>query len=245
MATTSLQIMPSLILATQQRDSGRSTSGKTESGRLTPGATSASENKQINLTPAAALKGTLNTDALSASSGYKIAAMQFTLMSRTAFATQVPPELLTIIGSGFLAYHYRSLSLPASIWGKWAAVAGLMTAIFPLTGGFMVPLDHKIARIAGQEPPVEPFEDAPMDREMEKSNTEEFLETGLTGTGTTEALKWLNARMSVDDRQRRLIDIKLTTPIATLQCFVTLEQAAASSISTSATQMTDNISAQP
>ncbi|KAK4569666.1 hypothetical protein LTR86_003431 [Recurvomyces mirabilis] len=175
MATTSLQIMPSLILATQQRDSGRSTSGKTESGRLTPGATSASENKQINLTPAAALKGTLNTDALSASSGYKIAAMQFTLMSKTAFATQVPPELLTIIASGFLAYHYRSLSLPASIWGKWAAVTGLMTAIFPLTGGFMVPLDHKIARIAGQEPPVEPFEDAPMDKEMEKSNTEEFL----------------------------------------------------------------------
>ncbi|KAK5111801.1 hypothetical protein LTR62_004721 [Meristemomyces frigidus] len=174
MATVSLQFLPSLVLAAQQRDSGRSTS-KPESGRLTPGANAASENKHISLSPAAALKGTLDTEALSATSGYKIAAMQFALMSKTAFATQVPPELLTIVASGFLACYYRSQSLPAMIWGKWAAVAALMTAVFPLTGGFMVPLDHKLARIAGTEAAIEPFEDAPIDRAMERGNTEEFL----------------------------------------------------------------------
>jgi len=96
-------------------------------------------------------------------------------MSKTAFVTQVPFELLTIVASSYLTYHYRSSSLPASIWGKWAAVAALMGAVFPLTGGLMVPIDHKIARIAGEEPPIETFEDALPDREMEKGNTEEFL----------------------------------------------------------------------
>lgn len=50
-----------------------------------------------------------------------------------------------------------------------------MTAVFPLTGGFMVPIDHKIARIAGAEEKIEPYEDAPPDYDMERGNTEEFL----------------------------------------------------------------------
>ncbi|TKA73686.1 hypothetical protein B0A55_05619 [Friedmanniomyces simplex] len=174
MVTTSAQFVPALLLASQQKDT-KSSSSRSESGRLTPAATSASESKQMNLNPAAALKGSLDTSALSAGSGYKVAALQFSLMSKTAFATQVPFELLTIVASGFLAYHYRSSSLPASIWGKWAAMAGLMTAVFPLTGGMMVPIDHKIARIAGEEPPVEPYEDAPPDREMDRGNTENFI----------------------------------------------------------------------
>ncbi|KAK1825185.1 hypothetical protein LTR12_000474 [Friedmanniomyces endolithicus] len=165
MVTTSTQVVPALLLASQQKDT-KSHSSNLESGRLTPAALSASESKQMSLNPAA---------ALSAGTGYKIAALQFTMMSKTAFATQVPFEILTIIASGFLAYHYRSSSLPASIWGKWAAVAGLMTAVFPLTGGMMVPIDHKIARIAGEEPPVEPYEDAPPDREMDRGNTENFI----------------------------------------------------------------------
>ncbi|KAK0936626.1 hypothetical protein LTR29_011777 [Friedmanniomyces endolithicus] len=175
MVTTSTQVIPALLLASQQKDT-KSHSSNLESGRLTPAALSASESKQMNLNPAAALRGSLDTSALSAGSGYKVAALQFTMMSKTAFATQVPFELLTIIASGFLAYHYRSSSLPASMWGKWAAVAGLMTAVFPLTGGMMVPIDHKIARIAGKEPPVEPYEDAPPDREMDRGNTENFIQ---------------------------------------------------------------------
>ncbi|KAK3110028.1 hypothetical protein LTR53_016112 [Teratosphaeriaceae sp. CCFEE 6253] len=172
MVTTSAQFLPALILASQQRDKWP----ETESGRLTPAATYASEQKQLHhLKPAAALKGSLDTAALTAGSGYKIAALQFTLMSKAAFVTQVPFELLSIVASGYLAYQYRSSSLPAGVWAKWAAVAGLMTAVFPLTGGLMVPIDHKIARVAGEEPAVEPFEDAPLDRDMERGNTEDFL----------------------------------------------------------------------
>ncbi|EMC94868.1 hypothetical protein BAUCODRAFT_565213 [Baudoinia panamericana UAMH 10762] len=171
MATVSFQLIPGLILATQQRNK---LSSNTETGRLTPNPTSDS-NKQLHLGPQAVLTGSVAPAALHADSGYKVAAIQFVLMSKTAFATQVPPELLTIIASGFLTYHYRAAKLPASIWAKWAAVAGLVTAIFPLTGGFMVPIDHKIARIAGEEAQVEPYEDAPPDREAERSNAEAFL----------------------------------------------------------------------
>ncbi|KAK5703506.1 hypothetical protein LTR17_022064 [Elasticomyces elasticus] len=173
MVTTSAQFVPALLLASQQKEDKRSR--PTESGRLTPAATSASENKQMNLNPAAALKGALDTAALSAGSGYKVAALQFSMMSKTAFVTQVPFELLSVIASGYLAYHYRSAGLAGSVWGKWAAVAGLMTAIFPLTGGLMVPIDHKIARIAGEEPAVEPYEDAPPDKDLERENTETFI----------------------------------------------------------------------
>ncbi|KAK4548128.1 hypothetical protein LTR36_009997 [Oleoguttula mirabilis] len=184
MATTSLQFVPALLLATQQKDApSRPKPSHMESGRLTPQPTAQNENKQLHLTPAAALHGKLDDAVRSAAGGqgYKIAAMQFTLMSKTAFISQVPLELLTIVASGFLAYHYRSssataLTLPASTsWQKWAAVSALVTAIFPMTGGLMVPLDHKIARIAGEEAPIETYEDAPPDREMERGNTEAFL----------------------------------------------------------------------
>lgn len=174
MATISIQALPALVLASKQKDRRPSSSRGMESGRLTPQPSSGNE-KQLSLTPVSTMQGNLGEQALSASSGYKIAAMQFSLMSKTAFATQVPAELLAIIASGYMAYHYRAAALPASIWGKWAAVAGLIAAVFPLTGGFMVPIDHKIARIAGEEAQVEPYEDAPPDREMERSNTEGFL----------------------------------------------------------------------
>lgn len=39
----------------------------------------------------------------------------------------------------------------------------------------MVPIDHKIAQIGGEEEKPEPFEDAPLDREAERRNTVEFL----------------------------------------------------------------------
>lgn len=174
MATTSLQFVPSLLVATQQREApSRPKNSRMESsGRLTPQPTAQNENKQLHLSPAAALQGRLDESVKSVSQGYKVAAMQFTLMSKTAFATQVPPELLTILASGFLAYHARS---NGGAWQKWAAVAGLVTAIFPLTGGMMVPLDHKLARMAGEEAQVEPYEDSPPDREMERGNTEAFL----------------------------------------------------------------------
>jgi hypothetical protein len=95
-------------------------------------------------------------------------------MSKTAFVTQVPPELLSILASGYLAYtSYNSHSNAAG--HKWAAVAALIASIFPLTGGFMVPIDHKLARLGGEEEKVEPYEDMPPDRDAERINTVKFL----------------------------------------------------------------------
>lgn len=39
----------------------------------------------------------------------------------------------------------------------------------------MAPLVHKIKRLGGDEEKIEPYEDAPIDREAEKSNTVEFV----------------------------------------------------------------------
>lgn len=47
--------------------------------------------------------------------------------------------------------------------------------MFGITGVLMTPLVHKIMRISGDEEKIEPYEDAPIDREAEKSNTVEFL----------------------------------------------------------------------
>ncbi len=97
-------------------------------------------------------------------------------MSKTAFASQVPAELVAIVASGYLAYHSYSSRL-SNAGHKWAAVAALVATIFPLTGGLMVPLDHKIARLGGDEEKLEPFEDMPPDRDAERRNTVEFLGT--------------------------------------------------------------------
>ena len=159
MASTSLQFIPALVSAAQKAPS-RPTTNRAESGRLTP---QLEESKQLGSAPTSP-----------GFDGYKAAAQQFVAMSKTAFATQVPLELVSIVTSGYLAYH--SYAKNSTISGhKWAAVAALIASIFPLTGGFMVPIDHKIARLGGEEEKVEPMEDAPPDRDAERRNTVEFL----------------------------------------------------------------------
>jgi len=174
MASTTLQFIPSLILSTNQPSD--STRSKPEnSGRLTPQQTPATETQGFNLTVPVPGQTPAATPS---SAGYKLAAQQFVYMSRTAFTTQVPAEILAILSSTYLAYHHRQhilLTRSAHTWQKWAAVAALLTAVFPLTGALMAPIDHKIARVAGVEEKLEPYEDAPPDREMERGNTEEFL----------------------------------------------------------------------
>ena len=165
MASTSAQYIPGLI-ATAQKAPMRSSASRMESGRLTPQPKS---DKGLALTP-----GGVGSTSSSSYEGYKGAAQQFVSMSKTAFATQVPPELLSVLASGYLAYH--SYTNKVALAGhKWVAVAALIASVFPLTGGFMVPLDHKIARLSGDEEKVEPFEDSPPDREAERRNTVAFL----------------------------------------------------------------------
>ena len=161
MASTSMQFIPALITAVQRAPSRPSASSAT-SGRLTP---QPSESKTLEQS---SLAGNSSYD------GYKAAAQQFVSMSKTAFATQVPLELLSILASTSLAYRSYSRGI-TNAGHKWAALAVLVASIFPLTGGFMVPLDHKIARLGGEEEKLETYEDAPPDREAERRNTVEFL----------------------------------------------------------------------
>lgn len=165
MASTSLQFVPALVDAARKNPSSRPSMDRMESGRLTP---DPNDSKQLGMAP-----GTVKSSA-SSYDGYKGAAQQFVSMSKTAFATQVPAELVSIVASGYLAYHFYTRN--SNIAGnKWATVAALIASVFPLTGGLMVPLDHKIARLGGEEEKVEPMEDAPPDREAERRNTVEFL----------------------------------------------------------------------
>lgn len=165
MVSTSAQFIPGLI-ATAQKAPMRPSASRMESGRLTPQPMS---DKGSALTP-----GGVGSTSASSYEGYKGAAQQFVSMSKTAFATQVPFELLSILGSSYLAYHSYANKISSGVY-KWAAVGALITAVFPLTGGWMVPLDHKIARLGGAEEKLEPFEDAPPDREAERRNVVEFL----------------------------------------------------------------------
>lgn len=168
MASTSLQFIPGLIHAAQKAPS-RPSSNRLESGRLTP-QPQLDESKRSTLS-----RTTSNMGTSPAFDGYRMPAQQFVAMSKTAFATQVPAEILSIIASGYLAYFsYHHVSTLAG--HKWVAVAALIASVFPLTGGFMVPLDHKIAQIGGAEEKPEPYEDAPLDREAERRNTVEFLQ---------------------------------------------------------------------
>jgi hypothetical protein len=164
MATTSMQFIPALITAAQRIPS--TTPSDPKSGRLTPQPT---ESKQLSI-------DANNTGAKAGGSydGYRAAAQQFTSISKMAFATQVPPELISILASSYLAYHSFTRNVTSAGY-KWTAVAVLVASIFPLTGGFMVPLDKKIARLGGDLPKLETFEDAPPDREAERRNTVEFL----------------------------------------------------------------------
>jgi hypothetical protein len=162
MTSTSTQFIPALITAAQKVPS-LSGADKPSSGRLTP---QPNESKQLSLD---------NGSSQKSFDGYRAAAQQFVAMSKTAFVTQVPFELVSILASGYLAYHSYSAGFRTS-GHKWAAIAALVASVFPLTGGFMVPLDHKISRLGGVEEKLEPFEDAPPDRDAERLNTVAFLQ---------------------------------------------------------------------
>lgn len=126
-------------------------------GRLTP---QPSENKVF-------------TFSLGSSGTYKAVAQQFAKHDELNFRVVPAIELANIALFGFSAYRARNVGNP--VWTNYAAAAGLLLSVFPLTGVFMSPLVHKLRRLAGDEEKIEPYEDAPPDREMEKSNAVEFL----------------------------------------------------------------------
>lgn len=181
MMSTSIQFLPSLIAI------ARSSTTPSEC------ADSAMRLQICHLTPTTEDKTFDLADPSANSAGcesYKLAAQQFSLMSKAAFASQVPIELLSVAAASYLAVHLRSLG--QGTWQKWAVVAGLIASVFPFTGMLMIPIDHKIARLGGEEEKVEPYDDAPLDREAEKSNTVEFL-TKWTTLNSIRAVQMLVA----------------------------------------------------
>ncbi|KAK4496966.1 hypothetical protein PRZ48_011415 [Zasmidium cellare] len=168
-STTSLFFIPSLLRPLQTSTSSTKTPSRPssslrvptlaseESGRLTP---QPQENKAFNF-------------SLGTSGTYKAVAQQFALFDTLNFRLAVPLELLVISIYSVAAYRARAVNNAA--WTQWAATAGVVAAIFPYTGALMAPLVHKIKRLGGDEEKIEPYEDAPIDREAERSNTVEFV----------------------------------------------------------------------
>ncbi|CAK1359359.1 unnamed protein product [Cercospora beticola] len=93
-----------------------------------------------------------------------------------------------------LSTKTRKWSFP---WKCWLGAAGVLVTVDLLKAFFMAPLALKILRIAGDAEPIEPYEDAPIDREAEKSNTVQFLRkwnvlnlaSGLVLLGTSELVR--------------------------------------------------------
>lgn len=128
-----------------------------DSGRLTP---QPQDNKVFNF-------------SLGTSGTYKAVAQQFALFDSLNFSICVPIEIFAI--SVFSIAAYRARNVNNGSWTQWAATASVVASIFPYTGALMAPLVHKIKRLGGDEEKIEPYEDAPIDREAEKSNTVEFV----------------------------------------------------------------------
>lgn len=171
-STASLLVLPSLLrplnnttsTASSSRSPSRPSSslriptvGSEESGRLTP---QPQENKVFNF-------------SLGTSGTYKAVAQQFAQLDALNFRVCVPIEIFAIGVFSVAAWRARSVNNGA--WVHWAATAGAIASIFPYTGALMAPLVHKVKRLGGDEEKIEPYEDAPIDREAEKSNTVEFL----------------------------------------------------------------------
>ncbi|CZT15206.1 uncharacterized protein RCC_01082 [Ramularia collo-cygni] len=147
-----------LNIPTLTSTDGRLTPQPSNDGRLTPQPGAGSGGFNFNW-------GTSGT--------YQAVAQQFSRLNTTAASIQVPLELLTIAAYGVVAYNGRKSG--DSAWTYWATSAGIIASVFPFTGFSMAPLALKLARLAGDAEKVEPYEDAPIDREAEKSNTVEFL----------------------------------------------------------------------
>lgn len=94
-------------------------------------------------------------------------------MEALNFPFVVPIELFAI--GVFSVSAYRARSVGNLEWRKWASAAAILGSVFPYRIALMEGLVHKIKRIGGDEEKVEPYEDAPPDREMERGNTVEFV----------------------------------------------------------------------
>ncbi|KAI5361095.1 hypothetical protein Slin15195_G122070 [Septoria linicola] len=108
---------------------------------------------------------------LGSSGTYKAVARQFAQLQASSTFYNVPLESIAVAAFATLAYGTRSTAQ----WRSWVAAATALVSIDLLKTVFMAPLAVKLLCIAGDAEPVEPYEDAPIDREADKSNTVQFL----------------------------------------------------------------------
>lgn len=106
---------------------------------------------------------------------YKGVARQFAQLEALTYRASVPIEVIAL--GMFSVAAVRSRNAGSKLWTHWAVAAGLVGTVFPLSAVWMAPLVLKIKRLGGDEEKIEPYEDAPIDRDAEKSNTVEFLTT--------------------------------------------------------------------
>ncbi|KAF2211123.1 hypothetical protein CERZMDRAFT_98855 [Cercospora zeae-maydis SCOH1-5] len=130
----------------------------TESGRLTP---------QISQ------RSFDFSQHLGSSGTYKAVARQFSQLQSLSTMYSVPLEIIAIVSLGTLAYTDRRAS--SESWKSWAGAGGILVTVDLLKTWFVAPLALKVLTVAGDAEPIEPYEDAPIDREAEKSNTVQFL----------------------------------------------------------------------
>ena len=129
-----------------------------ESGRLTPNPQHSQRTFDFGL-------------HLGSSGTYKAVAQQFGRLHSLSTVYNVPLETIAVGSFGMLAYRARGTAIGKS----WAAAGAVLVTVDILKAWFMAPLALKLLRVAGDAEPVEPYEDAPIDREAEKSNTVQFL----------------------------------------------------------------------
>ncbi|SMQ55078.1 unnamed protein product [Zymoseptoria tritici ST99CH_3D7] len=183
MGTTSLLYIPSLLrpLTTQQTSTSPSDASSqpisrrssaldipalhtpSADGRLTPQPTTPNGHPQTYFGGNG--KGGEDT--------YRAVAQQFALFDTLASRLQVPLEVLSIAAYSTIAIRAHRAGL--GVWTSYAAAAGLLVGVFPFTGLLMAPLSLKVRRLGGDEEKVEPYEDAPLDREAERGNTVGFV----------------------------------------------------------------------
>lgn len=170
MSSASLELVPSLIALTRRSaEIDTPSSSRSNNGRLTPQPTPLKESSGFTLTVPSS-----STTSKASNTGYETAAQQFTSITRSATKARLAPGVLSLLSSTILAYHYQTS--PSSRGRNYLTVAALIAAIVPLTSAFMAPIEHKIARIAGAEEKIEPYEDSPPARDQESANTQLFLE---------------------------------------------------------------------
>ncbi|PPJ54512.1 hypothetical protein CBER1_02496 [Cercospora berteroae] len=131
---------------------------------------------------------------LGSSGTYKAVARQFSELQTLGTKLYIPLESTAMISLVALSTTTRKWSYS---WKCWLGAVGVLVTVDLLKAFFMAPLALKVLRVAGDAEPIEPYEDAPIDREAEKSNTVQFLRkwnvlnlaSGLVLLGTSEFVR--------------------------------------------------------